>query len=1183
MKKRIVCVLLTLIMLVGMLPLSASAAGLATSERAITVLKQMQNYSKTCKNYGTEWRNGYGTICTLKGEHDGANAHTITEAQADQALRAKLKEVEAAVNAAGFSLSQNKFDALVLFTYDTGTSWLSGTGAMKSAVKNGLTGNAFLNAIGQTAAYGSSSNDVNISNINRRMIEANMYLNGAYSNIAPSNYTYVTYNANGGSMAEGVSGFYVQFFDKSLNAVPAPVPTLKGKIFLGWYTTEGSNDVWVPQLSTYQVGQALHACWQEPGIAYTDAKVVYNWQSLSLLANNNIYDNPVSAKVIGTHTDKNVIMDRDFIDAKGSRWGRLQNGTGWVLVKGTASNDQFDIDVTVTVTNSTLNRRENASVTSKSNGSYKMGDKLRIVSTEMGSGLLWGQVADANGKLLGWVALRYTNWDSVKDTPAANNNNGGINNKVVATAVINCAGYLNVRSGAGSENAIVGALADGDHVEIYEIKFVNGHQWGRTKEGWILLTYAKVEMKDTKLDTTTAADVLAYTFTGKLNTVTTAHTEAAENADLVGKEMAVGTVVAFSMVKNDENGKVWGFNGTGWIPLAKVNMDVAKYVVVSDSVSVRETYNSSSKTQEKVIKGVELDIDDIAVVDATIWGHTSKYGGWVNLASKYVQRSNAPIIENVESNKYSTDLMATIINTGSVNVRATSTASSAKKGTLSSGTVVRVWESDEDCSWYKVDSNRNGEYDYEDDGWVSAKYLDIYKSTANNNSSTSNGTASGNASTGTTVIETGLGIVANTYTGVNVRQGAGTGYATVGKILTGTAVEILEVKSTGTAKWGRTSKGWVCMDYITMVSKYAIAGTTASTTPAKDPNAGQNVGGSTSTTTGNVTTASTPAVYTGTVIGDGISVQKTADKDAISIGTLVYGQNITIQELVAVTTEKKEIVGEVVDGNANTTTQTVTKTTTYWARVNGGWVENPAANLALNALDERVYTVVNNDEVNVRNVANGEIITKIKKGTQVSITTLEIVNDKVWGYAEDLGNGGWIRLDTLAEGAITVNTNTNTNTNNGNTAATTQPTVTLGNTSNVGGYVANASGYRYTGKVINTNAVNVRATASTAASVTTQLKYGQSLVIYETTISENMAWGRCDAGWVYLYYVDLTPVVNGAVDARVVYNENAIIYTDVNCSGTAGTYARMAVIDIYEIVGTMARTDKGWVSTNDLL
>ena len=131
--------------------------------------------------------------------------------------------------------------------------------------------------------------------------------------------------------------------------------------------------------------------------------------------------------------------------------------------------------------------------------------------------------------------------------------------------------------------------------------------------------------------------------------------------------------------------------------------------------------------------------------------------------------------------------------------------------------------------------------------------------------------------------------------------------------------------------------------------------------------------------------------------------------------------------------------------------------------------------------------------------------------------------------------------------------------------------------------MTNTSGYKYTGKVINTNQLNVRASASTAAKITTTLKSGAALVIYETVIAENMAWGRCDAGWVYLYYVDLTPCVNGAVDARVIYNDNTIIYTDMNCSGVAGSYSRMSVVDIYEIVGKMAKTDLGWVSTDDML
>jgi len=1173
MKKRIVCVLLTLIMLVGMLPLSASAAGNAVSERAITVLKQMQNYSKTCNQYGTEWRNGYGTICTEKGADH--SLHSISEKNADKALRAKLTELDAAVNAAGLSLSQNQHDALVVLTYDIGTSWLSGTGVLKSAIKNGQTGNAMINAFGQTVGYGSQGSVWKDKEINRRMIEANMYINGAYSNVAPSNYTYVDYDANGGVMAEGNSGTYRQYFDANTMANPAPVPTKKGSTFLGWYQ---DGNTWVSKLTHFQTGKHLVAKWQADGTKYNQATGVYNWLSLDMLETDKIYEKPFikakDAKVVGTHPKDAVMLDKDFIAADGSRWGHLENGKGWVLIsRGTDnSSSQPDIDVTVTVTNSYVRSRVNANISSKQNGTYNYGDKLRIINTANGSGFLWGQVADENAEPIGWVALMYTNWNAVKDDPAANNAN---TNKVVATAIINCQGYLNVRSEAGTDNAIVGALADGEHVDIYEIKFVNGHQWGRTNEGWILLTYAKVDLKDTKLDLSAAADVLAYTFTGTLKEAVTAHTEASHTAETIGSKLAKDTVVAVSMVKNDENGKVWGFNGTGWIMLEKVNMHEAKYVVVSDSVSVRDQASSSGKTVEKIVKGVELDITDIAVVDATIWGKTEKYGGWVNLASKYVQRSNAPVIENVENKNYETGLLATVINTGSVNVRSTDAIYGKIKGSLTNGTTVKVWP-DEGDGWYKVDSNQNGVYDYEDDGWVSAKYLDVFYGTIGGDED-EDSTGNNSGSTGSTGVETGLGIVANTYTGVNIRQGAGTGYATNGKYLAGTTVEILEVTNTATSKWGRTEKGWICMDYVTMVSKYPIGGTGV-TTPENDPNAGQNVGGYTSSTEGNTTIVSTPAIYAGYVIGSDVPVYKTADEDAIAISTLTNGQNITIQELVEVKTEVVVTVGDVVDGNANTQTFEKTITTTYWARINGGWVKDPAANLALNALDERTYTVVNYAEVNVRDSANGNIITEIDKGTQVAITELQIVNDKVWGYAEDLGNGGWIRLDTLSEGAISVNTEPVTP-----EPAPTQPTITLGNTSNVGGYVNNAGGYRYTGKVINANEVNVRATPSTAAAITTQLKYGQSLVVYETTISENMAWGRCDAGWIYLYYVDLTPVVNGAVDARVVYNENTIIYTDVNCSDIAGTYARMSVIDIYEIVGTMARTDKGWVSTNDLL
>ena len=50
MKKRIVCVLLALIMLLGLVPMGASAASHTTSAAAITVLKQMTTFKDLKSN-----------------------------------------------------------------------------------------------------------------------------------------------------------------------------------------------------------------------------------------------------------------------------------------------------------------------------------------------------------------------------------------------------------------------------------------------------------------------------------------------------------------------------------------------------------------------------------------------------------------------------------------------------------------------------------------------------------------------------------------------------------------------------------------------------------------------------------------------------------------------------------------------------------------------------------------------------------------------------------------------------------------------------------------------------------------------------------------------------------------------------------------------------------------------------
>ena len=53
-----------------------------------------------------------------------------------------------------------------------------------------------------------------------------------------------------------------------------------------------------------------------------------------------------------------------------------------------------------------------------------------------------------------------------------------------------------------------------------------------------------------------------------------------------------------------------------------------------------------------------------------------------------------------------------------------------------------------------------------------------------------------------------------TATLLNVRAGAGTGYAVVAQLTQGTKVVILEKKTVGGAVWARIEQGWISMTYV---------------------------------------------------------------------------------------------------------------------------------------------------------------------------------------------------------------------------------------------------------------------------------------------------------------------------------------------------------------------------------
>jgi len=1145
--KRIVCVLLTLIMLLSLVPMGASAASHKISDAAITVLKQMTTFKGTCyHHFGEEFRTGYGTVCE-KDHHfdtagnpdntDNQNEHTISKYNADLALRKALTKLDEAVcgfeTSNGLSLSQNQHDALVVFSYNAGTGWIGGSGVIRSVIINKGGAEELLNAMNQWTKNASNGNATDRS---RREVEVNMYINGIYSNTAPAHYTKTVYDPNGGTMpqSDGSAVTYTYYFDVNRDIKHPAIPTRTGYTFLGWYLQDSTGLAWTPELNKFCDGKTLYAQWQS---GETPLSVNYQLHK-SHLASLSVYDKITSEKAntkktekLGKYLNENsnlVWSGKDMIDSNGTRWSFLSDINGWVKVGGGMSAD-------------------NSSTT------------------------------DSFGT-------------------------------VIATATVTANGYLNLRKEAGTDHEIIGALAKNDTVNIYEIKTVNGHQWGKSKSGWLCLTYTRLIMKDDVTVSDKGAQI--YGFTGKVKVgPLEVHVEPGDSTNIVqytvpnatnptgasskqNLSIPANTTVTLTnlfIVNNSGTEETWAkatwqnpewkwkttkkadgksdilITRSGWVKLSDIDMDPVKFTVVADSVNVRENCGDQYPLVFTLNKGVQVVVSEIKLYNENIWGcigvkktehvdASDAKDGWVNLASKYFSRDDAPIVEEEENNTLE-NLVATVINTDSLKVRKYGATYGQQIGTLSRGTTVAVWEYS-DSGWYKVDSNKNGVYDYKEDGWCSEKYLDVHKDSSNSSSTVTDAAGNKYQTDGT-----GKGIVANTYSGLNVRTGPSTAHAAVGKLLPGTIVDILETANN--RKWGRTSQGWVSMDYIAMVSYNEVI---PDTTPE---------GGITVESYDKADKTTTTAVYTGVTNNTAI-VYRTPTKNPLNtekIRDLSDNENVTIYELAKVT----EVIQSDDETVGNVTTSTTVTKTSYWARINDGWVEDPYDCIALNALDEKIHTLTGAEKLNVlTSCGSGNIVDKLVQGDQVAVTALGIVNDKVWGRIETPEGAGWINLEYMSEGKIYVKPPVQNN-------VTVPSAPTLGNTSSTGGFVTNTSGYRYTGKVIRANEVNVRATPSTAAAKTTTLKNGQALVVYETTIAENMAWGRCDAGWIYLYYVDLTPAIAGAVDARVVYNDNTVIYSDVNCSAVAGSYARMSTIDIYEIVGKMARTDLGWVNTDNLL
>ena len=422
MKKRcisvILAVMLLLTMAAPMVTTAQAASTMTVSEDLIRVLKTMEGFRAIPYwDYG-QWTVGYGTECPAdKLEEYKKNG--ISEQAALELLAKELDRFETAVNGFidkhGLSLQQHQFDALVSFSYNCGEAWMyETTGYFNTAVREQGAADELIYGI---CLYSTAGGEYIL--VDRRMCEANMYINGVYSayNTAgnPDNLRHVFLDGNGGDVRYAIYGFDAKR-ESAVNVAFSRIPTgvdKDGKTFAytleGWYTEAG---VKVEKLdSTIKEGQILYAKWADPEGVITDLPrgqleeitVAVTGDSVNVRKGPGTYYGKV-----GSYDKQTAVPLTETYEIGGYTWGKSQ--LGWFRLDYTnyadlkAAQSQFPKDGTVT--GDGVNVRKGPGTDYDRVGKKNKGDRVTITEETDGGSYRWGKMTDGN-----WICLDYVLYD----------------------------------------------------------------------------------------------------------------------------------------------------------------------------------------------------------------------------------------------------------------------------------------------------------------------------------------------------------------------------------------------------------------------------------------------------------------------------------------------------------------------------------------------------------------------------------------------------------------------------------------------------------------------------------------------------------------------------------------------------------------------------------------------------
>lgn len=736
MNKKLLSILLSVVLLISFIPAGMVTAkaesALVTSDAGIAMLKRMEGFSaKPYWDY-SQWTVGYGTRCPDE-DLERYRANGITEEEAEALLRTYLSGTEKALNGFagkyGLSLSQNQFDALVLFSYNCGTAWMYQEHyAITSAVINGAVGNDFLYPMG---LWCSAGGEILPGLIERRLIEANIYLNGVYENVSPSNYAYVRYDANGGSVE-----YRVQAYDSDLTAEILMTPVCEGYTFEGWYTQRtGGTQVTILDRSVQN--STIYAHWSNAATGEETVPAEKEPEGTAIT--------PVTVQVTGDDVNirRGPGTDYDIVDTasrgrtmtitatasgSGYQWGKFDGG--WIALTYTnfdeaqnhdgqsdANKPQDNVQesaVGYVTSDDGLRIRTGAGTFNSVKGYLSYGEKVEVLERTVVDGMTWGRIAD------GWISLDYVRFESDTDSapeqkpeekpqdeekPAAKPEKGTVNTE-----------DLRIRTGPSTAYDIVGYLNTGDRVEILEKKTNGSMVWGKISNGWISLDYvdldgdqAQPEQPDQGEQGTPTSIDGTIVFADELRIRSGAGTE----YEILGY-LSRGTRVHITEQK-EHDGMMWGKIDRGWISMDYVEVDSDHAaeskmgtVHVGDMLCIRNGAGTSYSINGYLYNGDRVEITEIKSAEGMQWGRISR--GWISL--DYVTMDGAAPEKPQEAPE--SDTKGKTVIADCLHVRSGAGLSYTIVGYLYEGAKVEITETKtaDGMTWGRVSN-----------GWISMDYV----------------------------------------------------------------------------------------------------------------------------------------------------------------------------------------------------------------------------------------------------------------------------------------------------------------------------------------------------------------------------------------------------------------------------------------------------------------------------